>query len=57
MKTILVWFLVSNSGNHSGFLTYSPPFQTLQECERVGTLIPNEFRKINHRCIQMEVVK
>jgi hypothetical protein len=59
MNTILVWFLISTSSQFAGVITYSPPMATLQECQRVKSLIDedkNAFKFVN-RCVQMTIVK
>jgi hypothetical protein len=60
MNTMLVWFLVSTGGYYSGLMNYSPPFATVQECERVQKILKdadNFGHKFYTQCIQMTVVK
>lgn len=60
MKTILVWFLVTY-GQH-GVLSYSPMFETVQECQRVqSTIFPAASgsgwtTNMRATCVQMTVV-
>ena len=60
MNTMLVWFLVSTGGYYSGLMNFSPPFATLQECQRVQKIIKESDDidvKVHTHCIQMTVVK
>ena len=59
MITITAWFLITVSGSN-GLVSYSPPFQTEQECQRILKTIPHSFKStiasINE-CVQMTVIK
>lgn len=59
MNTIIVWIIMTTSG-HNGTVTYSPPFPTQAECQRVVNLIPKSFNSAvgsRNTCIQMTIVK
>lgn len=59
MIIITAWFLVTISGSN-GLVSYSPPFNTEAECQRIEQQIPHSLKSsiasIN-KCIQMTVVK
>ena len=48
------------TSGHNGTLTYSPPFPTQAECQRVVNLIPKSFNSAigsRNTCIEMTIVK
>ena len=49
--TTLVWFLITASSY--GAITYSPPMQTIEECQRLQKIIPQR----NSRCVELRVIK
>lgn len=59
MNTIVVWVLMTISG-HNGTVTYSPPFATEAECQRIEKLIPRSINSAigsRNQCVKMEIVK
>ena len=58
MITITAWFLITVSGSN-GLVSYSPPFATQAECQRVEQMIPHsiksKFASVN-TCVEMTVV-
>jgi hypothetical protein len=59
MNTIVVWVIMTISG-HNGTITYSPPFATEAECERIVNMIPHSFASLvgsRNQCVKMEIVK
>lgn len=57
MKTILLWFFVSyGTGGGRQILTYSPPFATLEECQRVQAVL-NHDGAAPGICAQMRVAQ
>ena len=59
MITITAWFLITVSGSN-GLVSYSPPFNTQAECQRIEAQIPHSIKtsigSVN-KCIEMTVVK
>lgn len=59
MITITAWFLITISGSN-GLVSYSPAFQTEQECQRIVKTIPHsiqsKFGSVN-QCVEMTVIK
>lgn len=58
MNAILVWVLLihTNMQHSTDVISYSPPFATLEECDRVKTIIKGSS-DAKSRCIQMRIVK
>ena len=59
MNTIIVWVLITTSGSN-GMVTFSPPFATEAECQRVENLIPHSIKSMvgsKNQCVKMEIVK
>jgi hypothetical protein len=59
MIIITAWFLVTISGSN-GLVSYSPPFNTEAECQRIKQQIPHSLNSkfiSENKCIQMTVVK
>ena len=57
MNTILVWVLVTASIQNHQPVVYSPPMATLEECQRVQTIVQSTDYGIKGRCIQMRIAK
>ena len=57
MKTYLVWMLVTTMPNYAGFVSYSPPITTLEQCKHLHVSIPSEYVRNFSRCIQVEILK
>jgi hypothetical protein len=47
----LVWFLITVSAH--GSITYSPPMKTIEECQRLQKIIPQQ----GSRCVELRVIK
>ena len=62
MNTVLVWVLISMSNHYSGFVSYSPPFASLDECERVkgevhSEKLGNKSSKFKSECVKMNIIE
>ena len=58
MITITAWFLITVSGSN-GLVSYSPPFATEAECQRIEQMIPHSLKSMvasTNKCVQMTVV-
>ena len=59
MNTVVVWVLITFSG-YTGTITYSPPFATEAECQRIEHTIPKSINSkmgSKNYCQRMEIVK
>jgi hypothetical protein len=59
MTTMLVWVLVTIGGANGPLATYSPPFATEAECQRVSKVL-YDFKtgsSVKPLCVQMTIVK
>jgi hypothetical protein len=53
---ILVWVLISVDG-HSR-LTYSPPLQTIDDCQRMQKVVKdNQYAGVRTQCVQLNILK
>lgn len=58
MNTVLVWVLISVSNHYSGFVTYSPPFASLDECEQVKKEVHSEkLNNFKSKCVKMNIIE
>ena len=57
MKAYLVWMLVTTMPQYAGFVSYSPPITTLEQCKHLHVSIPSEYVRNFSRCIQVEILK
>ena len=57
MKAYLVWMLVTTMPQYAGFVSYSPPITTLEQCDHLRVSIPSEYVRRFSRCIQVEILK
>lgn len=55
MEIILVWILLVSSSTQSGFVSYSPPVATLEDCQRLQNRLDN-YLKSSSACIQINVI-
>lgn len=57
MKAYLVWMLVTTMPHYAGFVSYSPPITTLEQCDHLRVSIPSDDVRRFSRCIQVEILK
>ena len=57
MKAYLVWMLVTTMPQYAGFVSYSPPIATVEQCEHLRNSIVADYVRSFSRCIQVEILK